>query len=293
MDVQAIGVNFIDVTHRCGNLGGALPRIPGVEASGIVRAVGPEVSEVKVGDLVAYGNNSGPGSYAQQVVVPSSRLIKLPQGLDARTAAAATFQGMTAHFLCRSAYRVKRGDRVLVHAGAGGVGLLLTQMVKNMGGYVFSTVSTAAKAEVARQYGADQVIVHTQQDLAEEIKRGTRGQGVQVVYECVGKATFDQSLSSLGPRGYMVLFGLLSGPIPPVDPAVLMAGGSRFFTRPSIAHYTTTRPELVRRAGDVYRWIKSGEIKLRTEHVFPLHEAAEAHRQLESRATTGKVLLVP
>ena len=201
-------------------------------------------------------------------------------------------QGMTAHYLCHSTYLVQPGDRVLIHAGAGGVGLLLIQMVKRLGGYVFSTVSSDAKAELAKGAGADQVILYTQQDFAEEVKKATDGAGVQVVYDAVGKTTFDQSISCLGRRGHMVLYGQASGAPPPMDPRVLGAG-SLYLTRPGLGDYTVTREDLEQRAGDILKWVKSGELKLRVEHVFPLSEAAEAHRQLESRATTGKLLLIP
>ena len=290
VEVQAVGVNFTDTYLRAGVNPAPLPRIVGVEAAGVVRALGPEVSGVKPGDLVAYC--SIPNSYAEQVVVPAARLIKMPTGLDAKAGAAAMLQGMTAHYLCHSTYPVKRGDRVLVHAGAGGVGLLLIQMVKKLGAYIYSTVSTGAKAELAKGAGADEVIIYTQQDFAAEVKRATNGEGVQVVYDAVGKTTFDKSMDCLARRGYMVLYGQASGPVPPVDPRVL-GNGSKFLTRPGLGDYTATRPDLEKRAGDVLRWVKSGELKLRVEHVFPLSEAAEAHRQLESRATTGKVLLIP
>ena len=290
VEVQAVGVNFTDTYLRAGVNPAPLPRIVGVEAAGVVRAVGPEVSGVKPGDLVAYC--SIPNSYAEQVVVPAARLIKLPAGLDARAGAAAMLQGMTAHYLCHSTYPVKRGDRVLIHAGAGGVGLLLIQMVKKLGAYIYSTVSSGAKAELAKGAGADEVIIYTQQDFAAEVKRATNGEGVQVVYDAVGKTTFDKSMDCLARRGYMVLYGQASGPVPPVDPRVL-GNGSKFLTRPGLGDYTATRPDLEKRAGDVLRWVKSGELKLRVEHVFPLSEASEAHRQLESRATTGKVLLIP
>ena len=290
VEVQAVGVNFTDTYLRAGVNPAPLPRIVGVEAAGVVRAVGPEVSGVKPGDLVAYC--SIPNSYAEQVVVPAARLIKMPTGLDARAGAAAMLQGMTAHYLCHSTYPVKRGDRVLVHAGAGGVGLLLIQMVKKLGAYIYSTVSTGAKAELAKGAGADEVIIYTQQDFAAEVKRATNGEGVQVVYDAVGKTTFDKSMDCLARRGYMVLYGQASGPVPPVDPRVL-GNGSKFLTRPGLGDYTATRPDLEKRAGDVLRWVKSGELKLRVEHVFPLSQASEAHRQLESRATTGKVLLIP
>ncbi len=291
VDIQAAGVNYTDVYSRAGiNPGPPLPRTIGVEGAGTVRAVAPGVSDVAVGDVVAYCSIAG--SYAEQAVVPASRLIKMPSGLDARAGAAVMLQGMTAHYLCYSTYAVKPGDRTLIHAGAGGVGLLLIQMVKSLGGYVFSTVSTDAKADLAREAGADQVILYTQQDFAEEVKKATNGEGVQVVYDSVGKTTFDQSLSCLAPRGYLVLYGQASGAVPPMDPRVL-GNGSLFLTRPGLGDYTATREELEQRAGDILGWVQSGQLNLRVEHVFPLAEASEAHRQLEGRATTGKVLLVP
>ncbi len=291
VDIQAAGVNYTDVYSRAGiNPGPPLPRTIGVEGAGTVRAVAPGVSDVAVGDVVAYCSIAG--SYAEQAVVPASRLIKMPSGLDARAGAAVMLQGMTAHYLCYSTYAVKPGDRTLIHAGAGGVGLLLIQMVKSLGGYVFSTVSTGAKADLAREAGADHVIIYTQQDFAEEVKKATNGEGVQVVYDSVGKTTFDQSLSCLAPRGYLVLYGQASGAVPPMDPRVL-GNGSLFLTRPGLGDYTATREELEQRAGDILGWVQSGQLNLRVEHVFPLAEASEAHRQLEGRATTGKVLLVP
>jgi NADPH2:quinone reductase len=255
-----------------------------------VRRVGPDVTDLREGDVVAYSGVAG--SYAEQAIVPAARLVKMPAGLDARAGAAAMLQGMTAHYLCHSTYPVKSGDRVLVHAGAGGVGLLLIQMVKRLGGFVFSTVSTEAKAQLARDAGADQVILYTQQDFAEEVKKATDGAGVQVVYDAVGKTTFEKSISCLGRRGHMVLYGQASGAPGPMNPGVLGAG-SLYLTRPGLGDYVATRAELEQRAGDVLGWVKSGELRLRVEHVFPLSEAAEAHRQLESRATTGKLLLIP
>ena len=291
VDVQAVGVNFTDVYSRAGvNPGPPLPRTIGVEAAGVVRSVGSGVTEVQEGDEVAFC--TVPGCYAEQVVSPAWRLIKRPQGLDARAGAAAMLQGMTAHYLCHSTYSVQRGDRVLIHAGAGGMGLLLTQMVKQLGGHVFSTVSTEAKAELSREAGADEVILYTQVDFAAEVKRATGGEGVQVVYDSVGKTTFDQSIGCLARRGYMVLYGAASGPPPPMDPRVL-GNGSLYLTRPALGDYTVDREELEQRSGEVLGWVKSGQLKLRVEHVFPLSEAAEAHRQLEARATTGKLLLIP
>ncbi len=291
VEIQAVGVNFTDVYSRAGiNPGPPLPRTIGVEGAGVVRDVGLGVTSVSTGDLVVYC--SVPGSYAERAVVPASRLIKMPQGLDAQAGAAAILQGMTAHYLCHSTYPVQDGDRVLVHASAGGTGLLLTQMIKRLGGYVFSTVSTEAKAELSRGAGADHVIIYTQQDFAEEVKRETGGAGVQAVYDGVGRTTFDKGLSCLARRGYMVLYGQASGPVPPLNPRIL-GNGSRFLTRPGLGDYTVTREELEKRAGDVLNWVKTGELKLRVEHVLPLSEAAEAHRQLEGRATTGKMLLIP
>ena len=290
LDIQAVGVNYTDIYNREGANPGPLPRVIGVEGAGVVRSVGTGVTQVKSGDVVAYCSVAG--SYAEQAVVPESRLIKMPDGLDAKSGAAAMLQGMTAHYLCHSTYAVKSSDRVLIHAGAGGVGLLLIQMVKKLGGYVFSTVSTAAKAELAQGAGADQVIIYTQQDFAKEVKQATEGEGVQVVYDAVGKTTFDQSITCLGRRGHMVLYGQASGPVPPVDARVL-GNGSLYLTRPGLGDYTVTKKELDHRAGDVLGWVKSGELKLRVEHVLPLSDAAEAHRQLSSRETTGKVLLIP
>ena len=291
VEIQAVGVNFTDTYSRAGiNPVPRLPWIIGVEAAGVVRSVGPEVSEVSEGDEVVFC--TVPGCYAERVVTPSWRLIKRPAGLDARAGAAVMLQGMTAHYLCYSTYPVQRDDRVLIHAGAGGTGLLLTQMVKHLGGYVFSTVSTEAKAELSRGAGADQVIIYTQQDFADQIKKATDGEGVQVVYDSVGKTTFDQSITCLARRGYMVLYGQASGAPPPMDPRIL-GGGSLFLTRPGLGDYTETRDQLEKRASDVLNWVKSGQLKLRVEHVFPLAEAAEAHRQLEGRATTGKILLIP
>jgi NADPH2:quinone reductase len=291
VDIEAVGVNFTDTYSRAGiNPVPRLPWVIGVEAAGVVRAVGPGVSEVKEGDEVVFC--SLPGCYAERVAAPSWRLIKRPPGLDARAGAAVILQGMTAHYLCYSTYPVQPGDRVLIHAGAGGTGLLLTQMVKRLGGYVFSTVSTEAKAELSRGAGADHVILYTQQDFADEVKRATNGEGVQVVYDSVGKTTFDQSISCLARRGSMILYGQASGAPPPMDPRIL-GPGSLFLTRPGLGDYTATREELEQRSSDVLNWVQSGELKLRVEHLFPLEEAAEAHRQLEGRATTGKILLIP
>ncbi len=291
VEIQAAGVNFTDIYSRQGiNPGPPLPRTIGVEGAGVVKVIGPGVAEVKVGDEVTYC--TAPGAYAELALVPSWRLIKRPTGVDAKAGAAAILQGMTAHYLCHSTYAVKKGDRVIIRAGAGGMGLLLTQMVKRLGGYVFSTVSTEEKAELSKQAGADQVILYTKQDFAEEVKKTTDGEGVQVVYDGVGKTTFNQSISSLGRRGHMVLYGAASGAPDPISPGILGAG-SLSLTRPGLGDYTVNRAELEQQAGDVLGWVSSGELKLRIGGEFPLSEAPEAHRRLESRATTGKLLLIP
>ena len=288
--IEAVGVNFTDIYSRAGINPPGLPWIVGVEGAGVVTAIGAGVDSINVGDNVAYSGVFG--SYAEMASVPASKLIKLPDGLDARSGAAVMLQGMTAHYLCHSTYAVQPGDKVLIHAGAGGVGLLLTQMVKKLGGYVFSTVSTEEKAQLSRDAGSDQVILYGEQDFSEEIKKATDGEGLQAVYDAVGETTFEKSISCLGRRGHMVLYGQASGPPPLIDPRRL-GNGSLFLTRPGLADYTSTRDELEQRAGDVLNWVKSGDLKLRVEHVFPLSEAPEAHSQLASRATTGKILLIP
>ena len=290
VDIQAVGVNFTDIYSRMGVNPPGLPWVAGVEAAGVVREIGPGVDHVAVGDTVAYCSH--PGSYAEQAVVPAWRLIKMPDGLSAQDGAAAMLQGMTAHYLCYDTYRVQAGDRVLVHSGAGGVGLLLIQMCKALGAYVYSTVSTEAKAELARGAGADHVILYTEQDFAAEIEKATDGAGLQAVFDAVGKDTFDGSVACLAPRGYMVLYGQASGAVPAMDPRVL-GNGSKFLTRPGLGDYTANRDELEQRAGAVLGWVKSGELKLRVEHHFALSDAAEAHRQLAGRATTGKIILTP
>lgn len=291
--IEAIGVNFIDVYHRTGLYPAPLPRLMGVEGAGRVEAVGPDVTEVKVGDHVAYAHTGAPGAYAEYALVPSARLVTVPSGVDTRTAAAAMLQGMTAHYLVRSAYALKKGDACLIHAAAGGVGLLLCQMARQAGARVFGTVSTEEKARLAREAGAEAVIRYTEQDFQAEIKRLTDGQGVQVVYDSVAKETFEKSLNCLSTRGILVLYGQSSGPVPPFDLNQLSAKGSLFLTRPTLAHYTRTREELIWRAHDILNSISAGALKLRIGATFPLAEAAEAHRQLEGRKTTGKVLLIP
>jgi NADPH:quinone reductase len=290
--LAAVGVNFIDVYFRTGLYQPAgLPFTPGQEGAGTVEAVGEGVTEVAPGDRVAWTGVQG--SYAELAVVPADRLVKLPNGLDFRQGAAALLQGMTAHYLACSTYSLKPGDTCLVHAAAGGVGLLLCQIARLRGARVFGTASTPDKAELAREAGAEEVILYTEQDFTAEVKRLTGGHGVQVVYDGVGRTTFDGSLACLAPRGMLALFGQASGPVPPFDPARLAAGGSLFLTRPTLFHYMARREELLERAGDVLGWIVAERLRLRIGAEYPLAEAAAAHRALEGRETTGKVLLNP
>jgi NADPH2:quinone reductase len=287
--ITASGVNFIDVYFRTGLYKADLPITLGSEAAGTVEAVGPGVTEVKPGDRVAYA--MARGSYAEYALVPAAQLVPIPDGVDFRTAAAAMLQGMTAHYLTHSTFPLKKGDTCLVHAAAGGAGGLTVQMAKMLGARVFGTVSTEEKARIAREHGADEVIRYTEQDFEAEVKRLTGGRGVDVVYDSVGKTTFDKSLNSLRPRGMMVLFGQSSGPVPPFDANILNGKGSLFLTRPTLAHHILTRDELLWRAGDVLGWIASGKLKLRIDRAYPLADAAQAHRDLESRRSAGKLLL--
>lgn len=289
--IEAAGVNFIDVYHRTGLYPGQLPITPGMEGAGVVEAVGPGVSEVTTGDRVAYAMVQG--SYAEYAVVPAWRLVLIPDRVDTRAAAAVMLQGMTAHYLSHSTYPLQPGDTALVHAAAGGTGSLLVQMAKLRGARVIGTVSTQEKARLARDLGADEVILYTQTDFEAEVRRLTNGRGVDVVYDSVGQATFEKGMNCLRPRGYMVLFGQSSGPVPPLSPQVLNAKGSLFLTRPSLGHYTADRAEILSRAGDLFRWMATGELRVQIDQVFPLAEAAEAHRYLEGRKTRGKLLLIP
>lgn len=289
--IEAIGVNYIDVYQRTGLYPLQTPFTLGTEGAGIVDAVGPNVTEVKKGERVGYAMI--PGSYAEYAIVPAARLVPIPPNIDARSAAALMLQGMTAHYLTHSTYPLKKGETALLHAAAGGVGLLLIQIVKQLGATVIGTVSTEAKAKLAKEMGADHLILYTQNDFLAEVKKLTDGHGVNVVYDSVGQTTFDKSLDCLRPRGYLVLFGQSSGPVPPFDPGKLAAKGSLFLTRPSLAHYTLDRAELLQRANDLFTWTASGKLKLRMEKTFRMAEAAEAHRQLEERKTTGKVILLP
>ena len=289
--VQAAGVNYIDVYQRNGLYKVATPFTLGQEAAGVVTAVGTGVTDPKPGDRVAY--TSILGAYADYAVVPADRVVVLPDGVTTRQAAAAMLQGMTAHYLASTTYPLKAGDTCLVHAAAGGVGLLLCQVASRRGARVIGTVSTREKAALARDAGARDVILYTEQDFEAEAKRLTGGLGLQVVYDSVGKTTFEKGLNCLTRRGMMVLYGQSSGPIGSFDPQVLSQKGSLFLTRPTLAHYIATRAELVTRAGEVLSWLKSGTLKVRIEHEFSLAEAAEAHRALEARKTTGKLLLIP
>ena len=289
--IGACGVNYIDVYFRTGQYKAALPLTVGLEGAGTVTAVGSGVSSVKVGERVAWTGVAG--SYAQMNAVPADRLVTLPDGLSFKDGAGAMLQGMTAHYLVTSTYPLKAGDVCLVHAAAGGMGLLLCQMAKMRGATVIGTVSSDEKAALAKAAGADHVILYSKQDFVAEVKRITGGAGVHVVYDGVGASTFDKGFGCLRPRGLMALFGQASGPVPLFDLGVLNAGGSLFVTRPSLNHHIATREELQARAGDVLGWIRQGKVKLRLEHQFPLAEAAEAHRALEGRKTTGKILLIP
>src|SRR5689334_6055694 len=289
--IAAIGVNFIDVYFREGRYPSPLPFVDGQEAAGVVTEIGSDVTNVQVGDRVAY--TSSLGSYAEYAAVPANRLVKIPAELDFEQAAAAMLQGMTAHYLLYSTYPLKQGETALVHAAAGGVGLLLVQMAKKIGARVIATAGTEEKAQLARDAGADECIVYSLADFETETRRLTDGKGVHVVYDGVGKATFDKGLNLLRPRGYMVLFGGSSGAVPPFDLIKLSQKGSLFITRPTLAHYTATREELEWRANDVLQAIVRGDLKLRIHKVYPLAEAAQAHRDLEGRKTTGKLLLKP
>jgi NADPH:quinone reductase len=291
LQIKASGVNFIDVYLREGRYPAQLPFVSGQEAAGVVVEVGKEVSEFKPGDRVAY--SSVLGSYAEYAAVPAAQLVKIPESLSFEQAAAAMLQGMTAHYLVKSSYKLQNGETALVHAAAGGVGLLLVQMAKRIGARVIATAGTEDKAQRAREAGADECIIYTQSDFETETKRLTDGKGVHVVYDGVGKATFDKDLEVLSRRGYLVLFGGSSGAVPPFDLIKLSQKGSLFITRPTLLHYTATRQELEWRASEVLGTIAKGELKLRIHKTYPLAEAAEAHRDLEGRKTTGKLLLVP
>lgn len=289
--LTAIGLNYIDVYHRTGLYPLPRPFIPGMEGAGVVTEVGPGVTEVRVGDRVAWAMQIG--AYGEFAAVPAWKLVPVPDGVEDRAAAGLMLQGMTAHYLTTSVHPIKAGETVLVHAAAGGAGLLLVQLARRAGARVIGTVSTVAKAELARAAGADEVIIYTESDFETETRRLTDGQGVQAVYDSVGRDTFSKSLNCLAPRGMLALYGQSSGPVAPFDPGLLAQKGSLFLTRPSLAHYAATREELLWRTGELLNLVGTGELQLRIEQTFPLAAAAEAHRQLEARLTTGKVLLIP
>jgi NADPH2:quinone reductase len=289
--LAASGVNFIDVYHREGRYKVPLPFILGQEGAGTVTAVGSDVKSPKKGDRVAWTGLMG--GYAEYAAVPADRLVPVPTGVTEQQAAAAMLQGMTAHYLSHDTYPLKRGETALIHAAAGGVGLLLVQMARQIGARILATVSTEEKAKLAREAGADEIIFYTKTDFEAETKRLTDGKGVHVVYDSVGKTTFEKGLNVLRPRGMMVLFGGSSGAVPPFDPIVLTQKGSLFLTRPSLGNYIATREELVARSSAIFGMMASGKLKLRIEHTYALAEAQQSHRDLEGRKTTGKLLLIP
>lgn len=289
--ISAAGVNYIDVYHREGRYPVTPPFVLGQEACGVVSETGSEVRDFKPGDRVAYTGITG--AYAEYEAVPAERLVRVPAGVTDQQAAATMLQGTTAHYLVYDTYPLKKGETTLIHAGAGGVGLLLIQMSKNIGARVITTVSTEEKARLAREAGADDVILYTQQDFEAETKRLTDGKGVHVVYDGVGKTTFEKDLNALRPRGCLVLFGASSGAVPPFDLGKLAQKGSLFVTRPTLAHHIATHEDLQRRSTDLWNMIASQKLKLRIEHVYPLRDAQQAHRELEGRQTTGKLLLIP
>lgn len=289
--IAAVGINFIDVYYREGRYPVATPFVDGSEAAGAVHAVGSDVKMWKPGDRVAYCMVVG--SYAEYAAIPAERAVRVPQGVSDQQAAAVMLQGMTAHYLVKSTYPLKKGETALIHAAAGGTGLLLVQMAKGLGARVIGTTGTDEKAKLAREAGADDVIVYTRQDFEAETKRLTEGKGVHVIYDGVGKTTFDKDLNLLRPRGYLVLFGAASGPVPPFDPILLSQKGSIFLTRPTLGHYAASREDLELRSREVFEQVASGKLKLRIGHVYKLSDAAQAHRDLEGRKTTGKLLLVP
>lgn len=289
--VEAAGVNYIDTYHRKGAYPLDLPATIGLEAAGIVEAVGPDVARVEVGQRVAYATQ--PGAYAEQQLVVADAVVGVPDDVESQTAAAAPLQGMTAHYLTHDTWPLQEGDVALVHAAAGGVGHLLTQMCRLRGAKVIATCGSDEKAELVERLGADEVVVYTRDDVVDAVRRFTDGRGVDVVYDGVGRTTFWDGLASLRPRGMMVLYGQASGKVDPVDPQELNSRGSLFLTRPTLFHYVAERPELERRAADLFGWIAAGDLEVLIDRSFPLEEAADAHRYLEGRHTRGKVLLTP
>lgn len=289
--IEAAGLNYIDIYHRIGQYPLPLPFTPGMEGAGVVDAVGAGVTDVQPGDRVAYAMERG--AYAEAAILPVQKLVRLPDAVSFQQAAAVMLQGLTAQYLSATTYPLQPGHTALVHAAAGGVGLLLVQMAKRRGARVIGTVSTHEKAELVKQAGAEAVILYTEQDFEAETRRLTDGKGVDVVYDSVGLTTFDKSLKCLKPRGYMVLYGAASGPVPPFDLQRLNAGGSLFVTRPSLGHYISDRTELQERCDSVFGWIAAGELDVRIDQTFPLADAPDAHRYMEARQTKGKVLLLP
>ena len=289
--LEAIGVNFIDIYHRTGLYPNKLPFIPGMEGVGIVDKVGAGVSDVKKGDRVAYAMNIG--SYSEYAVIPAWKLVKIPNGIDFKTAAASMLQGMTAHYLTHSTFSLKKNDIILLHAAAGGVGLLLTQIAKMKGAKVIGTVGNEEKAKLAKENGADEVIIYTKEGFEKRVRKITNGSCVDVVYDSVGKTTFEKSLNCLKPRGMLVSFGQSSGAIENFNPAILSQKGSLYLTRPTLSNYCADREELLLRANDIFSWIKNNKLKIRIHKEFRLSEAKEAHKELESRRSSGKILMVP
>jgi len=290
VNIKAVGVNYIDIYHRKGLYPNIVPFTLGMEAAGIVDAIGKNVSEVKKGDRVAYAMNLG--SYAEYAIVPAWKLAPIPDYMDYNTAAAIMLQGMTAHYLTQSTFKIEKYNTILLHAAAGGVGLLLTQIAKNLGARVIGTVSNEEKAKLAKQAGVDDIIIYTKDDFEEKVKEFTDDIGVDVVYDSVGKITFEKSIKCLKNRGYLVLFGQSSGPVLPFELNTL-SDGALFITRPSLKYYVTNRQELLQRTNDLFQWIKEDKLKLKIFKTFPLSEAKEAHKALESRETSGKLLLIP
>ena len=289
--ISAAGVNFIDIYHRTGLYPLTLPYVPGQEAAGIVDQAGEGVTELKEGDRVAYAPSIG--AYAQYSIVPAKSVVAVPEGVPDETAAAVMLQGMTAHYLSHSTFPLEKGQRCLIHAAAGGVGRLLVQMAKHRGAVVYGTVGSQEKAQAVRALGADEVILYKEVDFASEVARLTKGSGVEVVYDSVGQSTLEGSLKSLRPRGLLVSFGQSSGPIDSLDPRRLAVGGSLFLTRPTLHHYIATREELLWRSEDLFRWISNGELRVAIDSRFPLEQAADAHKRIESRKSSGKILLIP
>ena len=289
--VEAAGLNYIDTYHRTGLYPVELPLTLGLEGAGVVEEVGADVDDIAVGARVAWAGC--PGSYAEYIAAPADKVVKVPDGIASKVAAASMLQGMTVHYLTHSTYALSSGDTALVHAAAGGVGLILVQIAKMLGARVIGTCGTAEKAELTRGAGADEVILYTEQDFEAETLKLTDGQGVDVAYDSVGKSTWEQSINCLKPRGYLVLFGNASGAVPPIDPLLLSQKGSLFLTRPTLASYTLSREELLGRANDILGWVDAGKLDIRVDRTVPLAEATDAHRALESRATKGKVLIQP